>query len=387
MIRFLVSIALLLLIAFPLPHAKESEGSLAKQIQLLIRQGKGTPAGRAAWDKVVAGGPKVLPLLLCALDTPDTVAANWVRTAFDRIVEQDFKVAKGRGIDAKTLLAFARDANFQGRARRLALEVVDRLQPGTSDRLYPGWLEDPEFRYEAVDVVFKEADALVKAGQKDKAVATYRKAWAAVRDLQQAKRVAVGLLRQGVKVSVADHLGFLRDWYVIGPFDARELKGFAAVYPPEKKIDLAATYQGKGKKVHWKRFQVREPAPSTPGPHVALVNLRESLGDADDAVAYAYTEFTLPRAQSAEFRGGADDNFTVWVNGKKEFGFEEYRNGVRFDRHRFRVNLKAGKNTVLVKICQYLANSEPNWEFLLRVVDETEKGLAIKPALPDKKRQ
>ena len=57
------------------------------------------------------------------------------------------------------------------------------------------------------------------------------------------------------------------------------------------------------------------------------------------------------------------------------FGFEEWRNGVRHDRHRFPVSLKAGKNTVLVKICQ--TNPEPNWEFFLRVVDATGKGIAL----------
>jgi len=114
------------------------------------------------------------------------------------------------------------------------------------------------------------------------------------------------------------------------------------------------------------------------------VNLRDraALGDADDAVAYAYTEFTLPAARAAEFRGAADDNFTVWVNGAKVFGFEEYQNGVRLDRHRFRVPLRAGRNTVLVKVCQAPANAEPNWEFFLRVVDETGKGIPFRPALP-----
>jgi hypothetical protein len=28
------------------------------------------------------------------------------------------------------------------------------------------------------------------------------------------------------------------------------------------------------------------------------------------------------------------------------------------------------------------SNTEPNWEFLLRIVDATEKGLAMKNALP-----
>src|SRR5262249_48754739 len=156
------------------------------------------------------------------------------------------------------------------------------------------------------------------------------------RDVAQARAAAAGLDGLGVKASVAEHLGFLTDWYLIGPFDARGMKGFTTAYPPEKGVDLKAEHPGKGKKVRWVRYRVREAPPRTATGHVALVNLRapEALGDADDAVAYAYTELTVPVARVAEFRGAADDNFTVWVNGARVFGFEEYRNGVRLDRHR-----------------------------------------------------
>ena len=82
--------------------------------------------------------------------------------------------------------------------------------------------------------------------------------------------------------------------------------------------------------------------------------------------------------------GAVDYKTTVWVNGQKVFGFEEWRNGVRLDRHRFPVQLKAGKNTVLVKVCQAPApNPEPNWEFFLRVVDSTGKGISMKSTLPE----
>src|SRR5262249_7772931 len=188
-----------------------------------------------------------------------------------------------------------------------------------------------------------------KALPAEKRVAALRKLFASTRDLPQSQAVAAKLKEGGAPVSVADHFGFLRDWYVIGPFNARGMKGFKAVYPPEEKIDLTATYEGKDKKVSWKRHQSAE----TPtGAHVALINLREPLGDAEDAVAYAYTAFEVSEAREVEFRGAADDNLTVWVNGKRVFGFEEYRNGVRLDRHRFRVRLAAGVNTVLVKVCQ-----------------------------------
>src|SRR5262249_21623617 len=180
------------------------------------------------------------------------------------------------------------------------------------------------FRYEAVEARIKEADALVKQGQKELATSRYRRVFAAARDVDQARTVAARLKELGVTVSVADSFGFLRDWYVIGPFDAKGMKGFKTVYPPEEKVDLSAELPGKEDKLRWKRYQVKEAAGGLPA-RVALVNLLEPLGHAEDAVAYAYTAFTVPQAQEVEFRGSADDNFTVWVNGERVFGFEEYR--------------------------------------------------------------
>lgn len=380
---------LLLVPLTPIPTlAADTPAPLIKDIQAVAREGAGSPAARAAWDRLVALGPKALPEILATMDTPNTVVANWLQTAFDRIVERD-RQASGKGIDGKALVAFAGDPKRRGRTRRLALDLADQLQPGTSDRLIPGWLDDPEFRFEAVAVALKEAEGLSQAGKTDAATAAYRKALAAARDVQQVRTAAAALGKAGVKVSVAEHLGFLTDWYVIGPFDARGMKGFTSVYPPEQKVDLTATLPGKKGPVQWKRYPFVEPPPSAGG-HAALIDLQSAaaLGKADDAVAFAYTEFTIPEAREAEFRGAADDNLTVFVNGKREFGHEEYRNGARLDRHRFKVKLKAGVNTVLVKVVQApveTTNPADNWEFFLRVVDDTGKGIGFKAALPKKK--
>ncbi len=378
---FLIVPLLMAVIVVP-AVADDEVTDLLKQVRLVGPQGAGSPQARAAWDRLVTRGPAVLPALLDAMDTTDSVAANWLRTAFDRIVEaaqhQDAK-----GIDTEALLRFAKDPKRQERARRLALEVVESLQPGTRAKLLRGWIEDPEFGFDAIEqaVADLDGDAGLPA---DKRLATLRELFAATRDLSQSRAVAAKLRELKATVSVADHFGFLRDWYVIGPFDARGMKGFQNTYPPETTIDLAATYDGKGKTVGWKHYL----SPETPtGTHVALVNLREPIGDAEDAVAYAYTAFTVAEAREVEFRGAADDNLTVWVNGVRAFGFEEYRNGVRLDRHRFRVRLRAGVNTVLVKVCQAPADPahpEPNWEFLLRIGDATGKGLLFPSALPVK---
>jgi hypothetical protein len=357
---------------------------LLRDVRAVSKQGAGSPAARAAWKNLVARGPVVLPRLLEALDTPDTVAANWLRTAFDRIVDTELNRG-GKQLDAVALLAFVKDPKCRGRTRRLALEVVERLRPGTAERLLAGWLDDPEFRFDAIGQRLARLDR-DKTLPRERAIAAYRETFAATRDVDQGRQLAARLKSLGVEVDVAEHLGFLGDWYVVGPFDAHGMKGFTTVYPPEKRVDLNGTFDGKdGKKLHWKHNRiVNTPALRFPN----FVDLHQALGGAEDAVAYAFTSFRAEAPREVEFRGAADDNFTVWVNGERVFGFEEYRNGVRLDRHRFRARLRAGINTVLVKVCQApvtATNKEPNWEFVLRITDLSGKGLAFATALPEGK--
>src|SRR5262249_26818400 len=239
------------------------------------------------------------------------------------------------------------------------------------------------FRYEAVALSLDKGAQLAKQKRADEAGVFFRTAFYASRDVLQAPAAAARLAEVGPTVSVAQHLGFLMDWQLIRPFAGHGQKGPQLTYPPEKGVDLNAEYDGQNGKVRWKRYQAREPAPTSGARHQALVNLceKEALGNADDAVAFAYTEFTAP-AQEAEFRGAADDTSTVTVMAAPAFHYEECRNGVRHDRHRFNVKLREGKNTVLVKICQSAApNPEPNWEFFLRVVDATGKGIPFTNAL------
>src|SRR5262245_13620189 len=141
---------LLAAVAAPPATADEDVARLLKQVRAVGREGTGSTEARAAWDRLVARGPAVLLPLLEAMDTPDTVVANWMRTAFDRIVDRAAG-ADGKGIDADALLRFARDPKRQGRARRLALDVVEGLRPGTRAGLLRGWTDDPEFRHDAIE--------------------------------------------------------------------------------------------------------------------------------------------------------------------------------------------------------------------------------------------
>jgi hypothetical protein len=385
-VPLLVAVTTLSAIFFP---QRDALAPLFREIQAAANgHTEESPKARAAWEKIVAIGPAALPRVLEAMDQPDPVVANWLRTAFDRIVEEEMR-HETRRIDPQPLQKFATNPRRHGPARRLALELVDRLRPGTSRLLIAGWLDDPEFRYDAVDLVAREGEELDRAGAKDKAMSAFQRAFQATDDVTQAQRLAHHLKQLGVSVDLASHFGFLTDWYVIGPFDGKQQRGFRAVYPPEQQVDLKAKLPGKTGLVRWRRYHAAVAWEGLPA-RVALVNLLEPLGQAEDAVAYAYTAVTLSESREVEFRGAADDNFTIWVNGKREFGFEEYRNGVRLDRHRFRARLKAGENAILVKVCQAPldpANPAPNWEFLLRVTEPGGKGLPLRSALPVEKLQ
>src|SRR5437764_11743781 len=83
-------LALVVAAVVALPAAANDDvADLLKQVRAVGPRGAGAPAARAAWDRLVARGPAVLPALLEAMDTPDTAVANWLRTAFDRIVEDE----------------------------------------------------------------------------------------------------------------------------------------------------------------------------------------------------------------------------------------------------------------------------------------------------------
>src|SRR4051812_2836111 len=47
--------------------------SQLRDVQAVAKEGAGSPKARAAWDRLVQQGPAVLPQLLSAMDTSDTV--------------------------------------------------------------------------------------------------------------------------------------------------------------------------------------------------------------------------------------------------------------------------------------------------------------------------
>ncbi|MBB73404.1 MAG: hypothetical protein CMJ75_02695 [Planctomycetaceae bacterium] len=338
----------------------------------------GSREARAAADQLKGQGVVILPRLLEAMDTPNVVAANWYRTVFDDIMQGELK-SKSPQLPLPLFREVVRDTRRQGRLRRYLLAFLDRFQPDFRQDWMAGQLDDVEFREEAVAIVLDAAQQAKQKEQLDDARSAFQKAFQYARREDQVRAAADGLQALGLDVSIVKHMGFVTQWYLLGPFDAPGKTGFKLSLPPETKVDLQASYNGQdGNPIHWKPFKTSD--------RMGQVNLVQAIAPVKEAVGYAYTELSSPQAQQVQLRCGADDNLSVWINEKLVLARLQWLNGPRLDRFTATVSLRQGVNRVLVKICQGPQHKNPavsnNWSMQLRFCDKTGAAVGLKTTLP-----
>lgn len=339
------------------PPAKD----LVAKLKGVGKEGAGNVEATRAWKALVARGPEVLPDLLAGMNDEDATSSNWIRPAVDAICEK-----ASDKLDKSVLEKAIDDKKNSGVARRLAYEWLVKIDGSAPGRYLPKMLSDrsPELRREAVETVIKEAKASLEKKEKDAARASYQRAFAAACDPEQVDEIAKALKELGIESDVAGHLGFVRSWHLISPFDSTGSKGFGVAYPPEKEVNLEASYKGKdGKDAKWTLVTTKDAH--------GMVDLNKEQAKHKGAVAYAYAELASPEQREVQFRIGCITAFKVYLNGKEIFAQEEYHHGMRIDQYTARGMLKKGKNTILLKVCQN-EQKEPwaqDWKFQLRLTD------------------
>lgn len=336
-------------------------------------QGADNEAASRAWQQLAASKPEQLPELLAALDGATPLGANWIRAAIDAVAEH--AVAQGHSLPVDKLEAFVQDRRHSPRARRLAYEWIARVDAGAPDRLIPGMLDDPsvELRRDAVRRLLDQAASSLAARDEASALAAYHQALTAARDPDQVKAASEALKKLGEPVDLARHYGFVRRWQVIGPFDNAGKKGFAVAYPPEKAIDLKAEYEGKLGAVRWLEHTTKD--------ELGHVDLNALLGQHKGVIAYAMAELVSPTDQVVEFRLGTQNAIKLWLNGQPIYDVEVYHANVRMDQYVARGQLHAGRNMLLLKVCQNEQTEDwaADWKFQLRVCDATGGAVPLEP--------
>lgn len=376
--RWIVALALAVL-PFVVPASSQGAeaAALVSRIRAVAGEGTGNADAAIAWRELTALGPAGLPETLAAFRGASPLAANWLRNAVDAILEAETRA--GRTLPREMLERFVREAGNDPAARRLAYEWLCRADPSTPARLLPQMTNDPsvEIRRDAVAVMLKKAQATLDRGDKEASKTAYQEALTCARDKDQVDLIAGRLKGLGVPVDLAAHFGYLRTWHVIGPFDNRAGKGHAAVFEPEKKVDLDRSCTGRdGKAIRW--------AAATSDHPTGMVNFNKLIAEQKEVTAYATVEIESPSEQPVEIRAASKNAIKVFLNGRQVYAKEEYHHGLYMDQHAVRVTLQKGKNRLLVKVSQneMVESWTKEWEFQLRLCDAVGTGLSLAVVSP-----
>lgn len=340
-------------------------------IQAVGPEGKGNDEAAAVWKKLSSADADTILPLLRAMEKSSPLARNWLRSAVEVIVDRE--LGAGAALPAGDIREFLLDTSQSPQGRRLAFDLYQRIDSEAATELIPGFLNDPstDLRREAVQLLMDEGASLANSGKQDAAAETYRKALDAARDTDQIEVIAKQLTEKlDQEVDLPRHFGFLMHWQVVGPFDNTGREGFETVFPPENGVALDATYEGKeDKQITWK--------PLVSSDEYGKIDLNQPFGPLKEVTGYAFTEFNAAEARSAELRLSCKNAWKIWLNGEFLFGRDEYHRGQRIDQYKLPIELKKGKNTILVKLCQNEQTQDwtVEWEFKLRVCDAT--GTAI----------
>ena len=345
-----------------LARAASLDASIAT-VRSVGPEGKGNREASAAWKNLSTAPVKELPTLLAGMDGANELALNWLRSAVDTMVAR--AAANREALPVSALEKFVRARNHNPRARRLAYELIASADPKVAEQLMAGMLDDPssELRREAVQRIISEAVTLQKAGKTNDAIVKYQAAIKPAREADQIDAIADALGKLGAPADLPKVFGWVNQWQIVGPFDNSGGVGYEKIFPPESLVDLKAEYDGKTGKVRWQEITTTN--------EYGVVDFNKPIGELKGVTGYAWTELESDKSRPVELRVACDNGWKVWLNGKFLFGRDEYHYGTEIDHYRMPAELKAGKNTILVKLCQneQVADWTKSWEFQLRITD------------------
>ncbi|MCA8996563.1 MAG: hypothetical protein KDA80_06255 [Planctomycetaceae bacterium] len=351
-------VALVLTCLVPSILIAAETSDLIDLVQAIGHKGDGHPrAVKAARELAQAPSGDALEIL-AAIDNANPLAANWLAGAFQSVADRGVKSGDLKANDLKNFLG---ETSHAAMARTLAFEYLTKVDSDSGEQLIPQMLNDPAPALRRKGVAY-HID-LAKKAEGDAALKQWKRALDGAIDEDHVEEIAKALKDAGEEIDTREHFGLIREWHVIGPFDNRDQKGFPVAYPPEKQVDLDAQYEGMKGEVTWELLSSDEDD--------GAFDLAKLTEPHKGAIDYAYTEFQSPDDLDVQFRLATPNAWKLWVNGQEVFAREEYHRGMRFDQYIVPGELKKGKNTILLKVCQNEQEQDwaQRWAFQFRIVD------------------
>ena len=239
---------------------------------------------------------------------------------------------------------------------RLALVGVAEFADPSSLPLVEALTRRGVAREEALGAYVAIGKTLAAQEMRNEAIEVFRDAvWrGATRGL--ANECAAELRKLGVEADFAREAGFVTHWWLIGPFPSRDRAAFGRTLPPEREVDLDGQVTADGRTLGWEPFRSADIQ--------GVVDLAPLFDPREDVAVCAYAEVSVERAADVILKIGSDDGVVCWLNGERVHANNASR-PVRVDEDAAEAKLKAGTNTILLKILQ----GAGGWGFCLRITD------------------
>ncbi|MHC4730142.1 MAG: DUF3857 domain-containing protein [Planctomycetota bacterium] len=163
-------------------------------------------------------------------------------------------------------------------------------------------------------------------------------------------------------------LGLVHYWWILGPFDNERGRGFKKEALAPGQLELDKEYEGKERKVKWRRLPVRV--------RFGYVNLDALLRPNNQCSAYAVAFLKSETDQGAALRVGSDEAIKIWWNGELVLA-RDLRRTIGFDQDVVGVTAQKGWNVLLLKV----HDQKGRWGFRVRLTGPDGSPLAgITPA-------
>ncbi len=148
---------------------------------------------------------------------------------------------------------------------------------------------------------------------------------------------------------------YLKNWWLIGPFDNTDRKGMSKEYQPEKEIKLEKNYIGRNdQSIVWQEFKGDS----------EYISLAKIIKPSDVGVVYAYNVINLKNNSDVKIGIGSNDGIKMWLNGKLVHENIISRTAVP-NEDTFSTSFIKGENHVLLKIDQLGGG----WGFYFSIIE------------------
>ncbi len=253
--------------------------------------------------------------------------------------------------------------------RRVIVAGIARIGDPSSLPVLRAELAQGHIKPEILSATLPIADKLAQAGRKEEAIALYRQALEQGGDPSVVREAARKLRGLGVNVDVVSQLGFIGNWWVLGPIPGRDEWKEKDAVPTDAAPDTEAEMTVGGQSYRWKYVPLDDPS--------GMLDLEQAVARRDNVAAYVYAEVNSPAEQDALFKIGSDDDVVCWLNGQKVHQFLGDR-GWNVDQDVVPVHLTAGPNRILMKVL----NGSAQWACSLRITDRNGVPLKLEQRKP-----